>query len=85
MSSDDKKVVSLKDARPDKEAALEILDDIEQMINDGELKAFSAIAIEPGGNLRIYVAKVLPCTRLEMVGAISVLLNEYHNGVDLGE
>lgn len=81
----DNKVVNLNDARPDKEAALGILDDIEAMINDGELKAFSAIAIEPGGNLRIFVAKVLPCTRLEMVGAISVLLNEYHNGGDWSE
>jgi hypothetical protein len=55
------------------------------MINEGEAKAFAAVAIEPGGELRLFVANVLPCTRLEMVGAISVLLNEYHNGVDLYE
>ena len=82
---DDTKVVSLHDSRPDKEEALSVLDSLEQMINDGEVKAFAAIAIEPGGELRMFVAKVLPCTRLEMVGAMSVLLNEYHNGGDLDE
>lgn len=83
--SDDKKVVRLHDARPNKESALEILDAMEEMINEGEAKAFAAVAIEPGGELRIFIANVLPCKRLEMVGAISVLLNEYHNGVDLYE
>jgi len=79
------KVINLNDARPDKEEALQILDDIEAMINDGELKAFSVVAIEPNGQLRLFVTKILPCTRLEMAGAISVLLNEYHNGASLRE
>jgi hypothetical protein len=33
----------------------------------------------------MFVAKVLPCTRLEMAGAVSALAHAYHNGEDLYE
>lgn len=83
--SDENKVVSLTHARVDAHSAREIVEDMRQMIDDGEMKAFAAIVIEPGGELQMFVAKVLPCTRLEMAGAVSALAHAYHNGEDLYE
>jgi hypothetical protein len=44
--SDDNKVVSLTHARVDANVAREIVDELGVMIDEGEMKAFAAIAID---------------------------------------
>lgn len=83
MQTDDKKVISLMSAKYDKKGAYSALEDISEMLGEDRVKAFAAVVIEPRGELSIFIANVMDCSRLEMAGSLSAMAHMFHNGEDL--
>lgn len=53
---------------------LETVDALRKVVESGEIKAFSAVGIQPDHQLLLWTARSAPTTHLEMVGACSRLL-----------
>lgn len=62
---------------------LEVVDTLRKAIEAGEIKAFSAVGIQPDHQLLLWTARSAPTTHLEMLGACSRLLQHWHNETDV--
>lgn len=61
---------------------LETIDALRKAVENGEIKAFCAVGIQPDHQLLLWTARSAPTTHLEMLGACSRLLHHWHNETD---
>ena len=72
-------VLSIAPKVVDKSDALEVLDSLRAAIEDGQIKAFACVGIEPDNCTRMWSSSTEPTSRLEMIGAMYHMLHCYED------
>lgn len=73
-------VVKFEGIAPDKQRALDVLDDLRKKIESGQVIAFAAVGIEPDDSTLFWTAATLGVSRLRLLGAMAHLQHCYHDG-----